>query len=72
MKWLMKKLFGKEEPRIYVNAYERTTEQDVMFQEQKRIMGALGMEYGNDTLNWLRLHQILRDHEERLKALEGK
>ena len=70
----LNKLFGKkpkEEPRIYVNAYERTPEQEAMFQEQRVIKDALGMEHGNDTQNWLRLHQILSDHEGRLKALEN-
>lgn len=60
---------SKEEPRLYVNFYERTPEQEEMFQEQKRIKDALGFEHGNDTQNWLRMHQILLDHEERLNNL---
>jgi hypothetical protein len=32
----------------------------------------LGMERGNDHQNWLRMHQITLDHENRIKALEGK
>lgn len=72
MKWLMEKLFGKEEPlRVYITD-QRTPEQEAMFQLQKSIKDALGMEHGNDHQNWLRLHQILLDHEERLKALEKK
>ena len=72
MKWLMEKLFGKEEPlRVYSTA-QRTPEQEAMFQLQKSIKDALGMEHSNDHQNWLKLHQILLDHEERLKALEGK
>ena len=68
----LSKLFGekpKEEPRVYVNAYERTPEQELMFQEQLRIKDALGFEHGNDTQNWLRMHQILLDHEDRLNNL---
>jgi hypothetical protein len=72
MSWLMEKLFGNEEPRLYVNAYGRTPEQEAMWQEQNRIKDALGLEHGNDHQNWLRLHQILLDHEKRLTALEGK
>ena len=73
MKWL-KKLFGKEEPRIYVTSYqiERTPEQEAMFKEQLSIQSQLGMERGDDHQNWLRLHQIMLDHENRIKALEGK
>ena len=72
MKWLMEKLFGKEEPlRVYITD-QRTPEQEAMWQEQKRIKDALGMEHGNDHQNWLRLHQILLDHEERMKQLEAK
>lgn len=71
MKWLMEKLFGKEEPlRVYITD-QRTPEQEAMWQEQKRIKDALGMEHGNDHQNWLRLHQILLDHEERMKQLEA-
>ena len=70
MNWL-KKLFGKEEPlRVYITD-QRTPEQEAMWQEQKRIKDALGMEHGNDHQNWLRLHQILLNHDERLKKLEN-
>ena len=71
MNWL-KKLFGKkEEPlRVYITD-QRTPEQEAMWQEQKRIKDALGLEHGNDHQNWLRLHQILLDHEERMKQLEA-
>ena len=73
MKWLMEKLFGKEEPPLGVYiAYKRTPEQEAMYQEQLRIRALLGFEEGNDTQNWLRMHQILLDHENRLKGLESK
>lgn len=62
MNWLWKKLFGKKQ--------QWTPEQEEMFQEQFRIWDALGFERGNDTQNWLRLHEILLDHEQRLKLLE--
>jgi hypothetical protein len=71
MNWL-KKLFDKEEPlRVYVTD-QRTPEQEVMFQEQLEIQQELGMERGDNHQNWLRLHQIMLDHENRIKALEGK
>tara|TARA_R110000868_G_scaffold143171_2_gene360985 strand:+ start:4998 stop:5228 length:231 start_codon:yes stop_codon:yes gene_type:complete len=70
----LNKLFGKkpkEELRIYVNAYDQTPEQEAMWQEQNRIKDALGFYHGNDHQNWLRLHQILLNHDERLKKLEN-
>jgi len=71
MNWL-KKLLGKDKPlRVYIDGI-RTPEQDVMYKEQLEIQKELGMERGDDHQNWLRLHQIMLDHENRIKALEGK
>ena len=71
MKWL-KKLFDKEEPlRVYITD-QRTPEQEAMYKERLAIQAMLGMERGDDHQNWLRLHQIMLDHENRIKALEGK
>lgn len=70
----LNKLFGKkskQDLRPFITS-ERTPEQEAMFKEQQVIKKALGMEHGNDHQNWLRLHQILHDHEKRLKALEKK
>jgi hypothetical protein len=68
----LNKLFGKkskQDLRPFITS-ERTPEQEAMFKEQQVIKNALGFEHGNDHQNWLRLHQILLDHEERLKKLE--
>ena len=70
-KWPWSKTSKGPAPRIYVTD-QRTPEQEAMWHEQKRIKDALNMEHGNDYQNWLRLHQILLDHEKRLKALEKK
>jgi hypothetical protein len=73
MNWLMEKLFGKDEPSLGVYIInEKTPEQKAMFEDQKRIMNQLGMEHGNDAQNWLRMHQIMLDHENRIKALEAR
>jgi hypothetical protein len=70
MNWL-KKLFGKEKQmRVYITD-ERTPEQEEMFKEQKRIQTLLGFDHGDSHQNWLRMHQIMLDHENRIKALEG-
>jgi hypothetical protein len=72
MNWLMEKLFGKEERmRIYITN-QRTPEQEEMFQEQTRIQDLLGFEHGDNNQNWLRMHQIMLDHENRIKALETR
>lgn len=69
MNWL-KKLFGKDEPRIYITV-KRTPEQELMYKEQLRIRALLGFEERDAAQNWLRMHQIMLDHENRIKALEG-
>jgi len=70
MNWL-KKLFGKEPLRVYITD-KRTPEQEAMYKEQLAIQAMLGMELGDSHQNWWRLHQIMLDHENRIKALEGK
>ena len=71
MNWL-KKLFGKEKQmRVYITD-ERTPEQEAMFKEQLAIQRQLGFEVGDSHQNWLRMHQILLDYEERLKHLEAQ
>jgi len=71
MKWL-KKLLGKDEPlRVYITD-EQTPEQEAMHKEQLAIQSQLGFERGDNAQNWLRMHQILLNHENRLTALEGK
>jgi len=71
MNWL-KKLFNKEEPlRVYITD-KRTPEQEVMFKEQIRIRSLLGFKEGDSAQNWLRMHQIMLDHENRMKALETR
>ena len=60
-----------EAMEVYITD-KRTPEQEVMFQEQLRIRALLGFEGGDNVQNWLRLHQILWDHEERIKHLESQ
>lgn len=71
MKWLKKLVEKKVEKRIAV-MLSRTPEQEEMWQEQLRIREILGFVRDNDTQNWLRMHQIMLDHENRLKELESK
>jgi len=71
MNWLMEKLFGR---KVVVLEWRDTLppEQQEMYDEQLEIQQELGMERGDNVQNWLRLHQIMLDHENRIKALEGK
>ena len=71
MNWLMEKLFGR---KVVVLEWRDALppEQQEMYDEQLEIQQELGMERGDNHQNWLRLHQILLDHENRIKTLEGK
>lgn len=40
--------------------------------EQKAIQIELGFDASDMTQSWLRLHQILKSHEDRIKQLEAK
>lgn len=71
IKWPWMNTFKDQHPRIYVSD-QRTPEQEAMHKEQLAIQSQLGFERGDTHQNWLRMHQILLDHEKRLTALEGK
>lgn len=67
----------REKPRLMVvggNDYTAAKEarDREMRHQQTMIQYELGFEPGDDVQSWLRLHQILKDHDDRLKALEGK
>ena len=77
MKWWLSKLRGKtradmiaehnkELEALLGHSADKSTMQD----EMNIIQHQLGFEFGNEPQNWLRLHQILMDSEERLKHLE--
>lgn len=70
-KLIKKRVEKKVEERI-ADMFSRTPEQEVMYQEQLRIRDELGFVRGDDTQNWLRMHQILLDHETRLKHAETR
>ena len=82
MNWWMSKLRGKtradmvaehlkevEAMEVYITD-KRTPEQEEMFKEQKRIQTLLGFDHGDSHQNWLRMHQIMLAHENRIKHLE--
>lgn len=59
-----------EAMEVYITD-KRTPEQEVMYREQLRIQNLLGFDHGDSHQNWLRMHQILLDHENRIKHLES-
>ena len=77
MKWWLSKLRGKtradmiaehnkELEALLGHRADKSTMQD----EMNILKHKLGFEFDNEAQNWLRLHQILMDYEERLKHLE--
>jgi lipase chaperone LimK len=57
--------------RDTISAEERER-QHRMRVEQLTIQQELGFNAEDDTQSWLRLHQLLKSHEERITALEKK
>lgn len=43
-----------------------------MAKEQAALSKELGFDVHDDAQSWLRLHQILKSHEDRIKQLEAK
>jgi hypothetical protein len=61
--WLWKKLFGEEVEPV---ALDRRPEAQLAIQRE------LGISTEDDTQAWLRLHELLKSHEDRITALEGR
>lgn len=68
-----RKLFGEDvRDRIVIVDPARMQQVEAMREEQREIQHRLGIPTEDDVGAWLRLHQILLDHETRLKALEAQ
>ena len=63
----------REKPRLMIVEIDDVERGriDAMQDEQRRLQQELGIVTGDDAQSWLRLHQILKDHEDRIKALEN-
>jgi hypothetical protein len=82
MNWLANKLRGKTRAEMILEHNKELEtlighsvpipDRHAMQDEMNIIQHQLGFEFGNEPQNWLRLHQILLDHEERLSHLENK
>jgi hypothetical protein len=60
------------EVEVWIGHRAPDPDRHAMQDEMNIIQHQLGFEVGNEPQNWLRLHQILLDHEERLKKLESQ
>jgi lipase chaperone LimK len=71
--WLKRR---KNEARVVLvgstPSAEERERQHRMRVEQLTIQQELGFNAEDDTQSWLRLHQLLKSHEERITALEKK
>ena len=66
---LWKKMRKFEEHFVDTERQERVK---AMLAEQTGIQLELGFDPNDSTHGWLRLHQILKDHEDRIKKLEDE
>ena len=81
MKWWLSKLRGKtradmiaehnRELEALIKGHRaEAPDRHAMQDEMNILKHKLGFEFGNEEQNWLRLHQILMDYENRLQHLE--
>ena len=66
---LWRAIFGEEPRLVIVQPDER---EEAMLREQTAIQRELGFDPDDSTQGWLRLHQLLKSHEDRIAALEAK
>lgn len=72
IEWLRKKTFGGA-PVVATGENDQWRELCEARQSQQRaIQKELGISIEDDTQAWLRLHQLLKSHEDRITALESK
>ena len=64
--WIKERLFRKEEPATTIVVM------DDRQREQLAIQQELGFDPCDSVQSWLRLHQLLKSHEDRITALEKK
>lgn len=74
MKWL-KKRWAKEFAAAEQERAERKAQRDLDEArniQQRAIQKELGIHGWDESQAWLRLHQLLKSHEDRITALESK
>jgi hypothetical protein len=71
MIWNLWKKIRKPEVHLVVVDLYRQEQVETMKAEQMSIQLELGFDENDSVQRWLRLHQILKDHEDRIKSLEA-
>ena len=67
--------FRSKKPAVVPKSMETEEERgrrDAMHAERMAIQRELGISHYDDTQAWLRLHQLLKSHEDRIRALEAQ
>lgn len=73
IKWLRERWFNREAKRaLEKRALEKRALDERRQIEQSAIQRELGIDQCDGTQAWLRLHQLLKSHEDRIAALEGE
>jgi len=67
---IIRKLKERSSSRLVLVDPDRQERIDAMRAEQFSIQLELGFDINDSVQEWLRLHQILKDHEDRIKKLE--
>lgn len=70
--WLWRKMFGIDTAAV---VHEADVERELRWSRQSQqleIQRELGISADDDIQAWLRLHQLLKGHEDRITALEAK
>jgi hypothetical protein len=66
----IRQLKERSSSRLVLVDPDRQERVKAMLAEQTNIQLELGFDPNDSTHGWLRLHQILKDHEDRIKKLE--
>lgn len=64
-------LKARSSSRVVLVERDRQERVKAMLAEQTSIQLELGFDINDSVHGWLRLHQILKDHEDRIKKLEA-
>lgn len=70
--WLWRKMFGGTAADVARETDMERELREARQSQQRAIQKELGISADDDIQAWLRLHQLLKSHEDRIAALEGK
>ena len=70
--WLWRKMFGGTAAAVARETDMERELREARQSQQRAIQKELGISADDDIQAWLRLHQLLKSHEDRIAALERK